>query len=113
MDIEHFRRRLLDKEQELLLEIAQLEREVHEPSDAEVGDAVDQATAAIIQATVLSESSLQRSTLALVRDALRRIHEGQFGFCVDCGRPIEPARLDAVPWTPYCRKDQEKHDGAS
>ena len=113
MDIEHFRRRLLEKERELLAEIAQLEREMHEPSDAEVGDAIDQATAAAIQATALGESSLQRSTLALVRDALHRTHEGQFGDCVDCGRPIEPARLEAVPWTPYCRTDQEKHDRAS
>jgi DnaK suppressor protein len=48
--------------------------------------------------------------LQQVRAALQRIEDGTFGYCIDCGKPIEPARLDAVPWTPYCREDQEKHD---
>ena len=113
MDIEHFRQRLLEKEQQLLSEIAQLERELHGPLDAELGDAIDQAAAAAIQATALGESSLERRMLAQVRDALRRIHVGQYGICLDCGRPIESARLEAVPWTPYCRDDQERHDNAS
>jgi RNA polymerase-binding transcription factor DksA len=38
-------------------------------------------------------------TLKQVRAALQRIQDGTYGVCIDCGRRIEPARLEAVPWT--------------
>ena len=41
-------------------------------------------------------------TLEQVRDALRRLQNGSYGKCTLCGRQIEHARLEAVPWTPYC-----------
>ncbi|MGV4796661.1 TraR/DksA C4-type zinc finger protein [Rhizobium sp. F40D2] len=34
--------------------------------------------------------------------ALERLKRGTFGRCVKCLAPIEPARLDAIPYTPYC-----------
>jgi DnaK suppressor protein len=43
-----------------------------------------------------------------VRAALERIDAGTFGKCVVCGAPIEEKRLEAVPWTPSCRKHQEE-----
>ena len=33
-----------------------------------------------------------------IEEALRRITRGEYGICVDCGNPIELARLRAVPW---------------
>jgi len=44
------------------------------------------------------ESNLLRD----VKDALRRIHDGSFGTCVDCELAISPKRLAAVPWA-ACR----------
>jgi DnaK suppressor protein len=41
------------------------------------------------------------------------MHDGTYGKCIDCGRPIEPGRLEAVPWTPYCFDDQKKRDEAN
>jgi RNA polymerase-binding transcription factor DksA len=32
--------------------------------------------------------------------AFERLRGGEYGRCVDCGRPIELERLEAVPWTP-------------
>ena len=112
MDIEYFRQRLLAKEQELLDLIARFENEAREFPSAEVEDFADQATSTELKTVALEESALVAQTLTQVRDALRRIDEGTFGKCIDCGRPIEPARLEAIPWTPYCRADQEKHDKA-
>lgn len=37
-----------------------------------------------------------------VAEALERIEAGTYGLCRACGRPIEKARLDALPYTPYC-----------
>lgn len=37
-----------------------------------------------------------------VDDALRRLDEGAYGHCEDCGRPIAPERLRAVPFARRC-----------
>ncbi|EPX80913.1 TraR/DksA family transcriptional regulator [Litoreibacter arenae] len=36
--------------------------------------------------------------------ALKRIEAGEFGYCVTCGDEISEARLELVPYTPFCRK---------
>jgi RNA polymerase-binding transcription factor DksA len=41
--------------------------------------------------------------IAQIRSALARIAAGTYGTCVRCGDAIAPSRLDAVPWTPFCR----------
>jgi DnaK suppressor protein len=53
------------------------------------------------------ESTLLRQA----RAALRRIHDGRFGTCIDCGCVISPNRLAAVPWAPRCIQCQEAADG--
>lgn len=45
-----------------------------------------------------------------VEDALRRLHEGRFGSCLDCGDPIPPARLNATPWAARCVACQREHE---
>ena len=45
--------------------------------------------------------------LRAVKDALRRIHEGSFGACLECESAISPKRLEAVPWAAYCIQCQE------
>jgi DnaK suppressor protein len=34
--------------------------------------------------------------------ALRRIEDGTYGICTNCGRPIGEERLQALPWTNLC-----------
>ncbi len=41
--------------------------------------------------------------IAKVRSALARIADGSYGICTRCGEEIAEARLDAIPWTPFCR----------
>ena len=40
--------------------------------------------------------------------ALRRIDQGTYGACRDCGEPIAKARLEAIPWTRVCISCKEK-----
>ena len=35
--------------------------------------------------------------------ALQRIENGDYGYCVKCGAEIGETRLDALPYTPFCR----------
>jgi RNA polymerase-binding transcription factor DksA len=41
--------------------------------------------------------------IAQIRSALARIAGGTYGTCTRCGEAIAEARLDALPWTPFCR----------
>ena len=40
--------------------------------------------------------------LRAIDAALRRIDEGEYGFCAKCGADIRAERLDLMPWTPFC-----------
>ena len=40
--------------------------------------------------------------------ALDRLDEGQYGGCVECGEPISPARLRAVPEVQACVRCQDR-----
>jgi DnaK suppressor protein len=113
MDVLKFKQRLLDKERELISEIARLEGEAGAGGEGEVRDPTDAATASQEADESLQEGALASETLVEVQDALRRIEAGTYGKCTQCGREIEPARLEAVPWARYCLKDQEKYDRAA
>ena len=113
MNILKFKKRLLDKEQELLSDIARLETEARAAGEVEVGDQSDAATTSQAASESLQEDALASRTLVEVQDALRRIEDGTYGKCIQCGRDIEPARLEAIPWARYCLKDQEKFDRAA
>ena len=112
MNTQNFKQRLLAREQELVEDIARFDNEARESRTAEVEDPIDQVISSESKAASFQESTWAAETLKQVRDALRRVDEGTYGKCIDCGLPIEPARLEAVPWTPYCLADQEKHDKA-
>ena len=40
--------------------------------------------------------------LKMVRAALRRAEQGEYGACADCGEPVGYKRLQARPETPFC-----------
>lgn len=41
--------------------------------------------------------------IRMIKAALGRIEDGTFGECAKCGAAISTERLDAVPYTPFCR----------
>src|ERR1700736_3915767 len=45
-----------------------------------------------------------------VKAALRRIHDGGFGTCIECESAIRPKRLAAVAWASRCIKCQDAAD---
>ncbi len=40
--------------------------------------------------------------LRQVNIALARLEAGDYGICTDCGEPIDPKRLEAVPYAVTC-----------
>jgi DnaK suppressor protein len=110
MNTEHFEKRLRDKERELQSNLAELESEGRASGESEVRDSADDATSSQATSESFEEGTLLSQTLEQVQDALKHLQDGSYGKCTLCGRQIEPARLEAVPWTPYCVEDQEKQD---
>ena len=48
--------------------------------------------------------------LAQVVAALRRVEDGSYGLCQDCGEPIDERRLRALPATAFCTACQTIHE---
>jgi RNA polymerase-binding transcription factor DksA len=66
------------------------------------GDEADQGNEHWDAELALSLSQNSKETLQLINEALKRIEDGSYGICVGTGNKIAKARLDAIPYTPYC-----------
>jgi DnaK suppressor protein len=58
----------------------------------------------------LKQLSTHRETLLKVDEALRKIDEGTYGRCEDCGEDISVERLKVLPFAIYCVDCQEKRE---
>lgn len=110
IDAAFYKQLLQTREQELTEEIARFQEEARDSQTAEVEDPIDEVTSAQAKSAAFGVIDVAAETLIAVRAALQRVQAGEYGICIDCGRQIEEKRLEAVPWTPYCFEDQEKHD---
>ncbi len=50
----------------------------------------------------------EREKIRKLNDAMRRLHEGNFGFCEMCGENIPDARLQIIPYATLCIECKEK-----
>jgi DnaK suppressor protein len=106
MDVTRYKQRLLALETRLSARAAREREGAREQVRDTPGDIGDASTADEGQSEDFAEGELDATVLQQVRDALARIDAGTYGRCVVDGGPIEPQRLEAVPWTPYCLKHQ-------
>ena len=77
------------------------------------GDVTDMANGEADAATQIRLRQTDGKLLRAVDDALTRILRQEFGICAECGEPISKARLEAVPWTRWCRDCKERQDSRS
>jgi DnaK suppressor protein len=107
MNVQEYKRRLLALETRLSTRTA---RERDQARGQVIDTAADTGDAGVAdegESEDFTEAELDATALQQVRDALQRIDDGTFGRCVVDGGPIEPTRLEAVPWTPFCLKHQK------
>src|SRR3954451_16847807 len=112
---EQIKERLLARQKELEESLSRQSENALSSGDADVQDEIDRVTTSSAKALSLSVGTREADSLAHVRSALARIEAGTYGRCVVCGKEIEPARLRAVPETPYCLEhaDEEQRRGDS
>jgi RNA polymerase-binding protein DksA len=110
IETEHFRTLLLEERGRVERAIANL-REDHpgriDEEIEEVGGTQDNHLAETATATLdreidytLEENSTRM--LTAIDAALKRMDEGAYGTCTNCGREIPAERLEAYPWASLC-----------
>jgi DnaK suppressor protein len=105
----YFRRKLLGWKDAILREaqgtLAQLQNDsLREP------DVTDRASSETDWSIELRTRDRQRKLIAKIDAALRRIDEGEYGYCEVSGEPISLARLEARPIATMTLEAQERHE---
>jgi len=108
--VELYRKRLLEKQQELLQRVAQSDQEGREADEEGTQDLADKAANAYTKEFLFHQSNDNRQILVLVNEALERIKVGAYGVCVECHDDVQTKRLEAVPWARHCIECQAKQD---
>ena len=109
MDFSPFRESLLRKRAEILAEggtVRPLQTSME--NNSRQGDLADQASGNNEVHIELKLRQTDAKILTAIEEALARIDKGSYGVCRDCGEPIAPARLNAIPWTRVCIGCKEK-----
>lgn len=76
--------------------------------EATHGDSLDIASNARDREITFMLKSRELDELRAIEDALERMNHDDYGSCVNCEDPIEIKRLEAIPWTRFCRGCQEE-----
>ena len=107
--LEYFRRKLLNWRTGLLDEsrgtVAVLQDDTRN-----IPDVADRASEETDRALELRTRDRQRKLISKIDSALRRIEEGEYGYCEETGEPISLKRLDARPIATLSLEAQERHE---
>ncbi len=108
--LKRLRRRLLEEKQRILRTLKEsLEEEerwgamTQEPMDLE-----DWAHFSYSEEMLARLSARELDLLRAIDRALQRMDNGSYGICESCGKPIEPERLELIPWTNVCAECARK-----
>lgn len=100
IDIDHYRRQLLNRKIELVRRLARIELDLDSTPNPDSEDRASERE----NDEVLEELGISgRQELRAIEAAIQRIDDGSYGKCVRCGRPISPKRLDTLPFTSLCQ----------
>ena len=118
IDLNKMRARLEAKRDELRANLAGLSEarpQAVDPTEASEGPQDFEETAVDFDEIQKEQSILvnEQALLTEVEAALRRIDDGTYSKCVNCGQPIPEKRLEAIPWAARdvkCEEQLEKRN---
>jgi len=100
IDVDFFRRLLNDRRQELLNEAEKTVDGMD--GDENFPDPTDRASLESNRNFILRIRDRERKLIVKIDEALRRLEDGSYGVCEECGEMIGTARLKARPVTTLC-----------
>jgi DnaK suppressor protein len=98
----YFKKRLLEKQHQLLQEVGRAALYGKDQEDDSIKDLGDQANTAYTREFFFELGNGDRRLLREVVSALAKIEDGSYGTCERCNEPIAEKRLDALPFARYC-----------
>ncbi|WP_164659261.1 RNA polymerase-binding protein DksA [Tropicibacter sp. Alg240-R139] len=107
--VEYFRRKLNNWKTELMAGSRDTIEGLQDGT-RNIPDVADRASEETDRALELRTRDRQRKLVAKIDSALRRIDEGEYGYCDVTGEPISLKRLDARPIATMSLEAQERHE---
>ncbi len=107
--VEYFRRKLLAWKADLMDDSKSTVQGLQDGT-RNIPDVADRASEETDRALELRTRDRQRKLVAKIDAALRRIEDGEYGYCEATGEPISLKRLDARPIATLSLEAQEKHE---
>ena len=107
--IEYFRRKLNNWREELLAGSRDTIEGLQDRT-RNIPDVADRASEETDRALELRTRDRQRKLVAKIDSAIRRLDEGEYGYCEVTGEPISLKRLDARPIATMSLEAQERHE---
>ena len=107
--LEYFKRKLLVWKADLMSDSKDTIEGLQDGT-RNIPDIADRASEETDRALELRTRDRQRKLVAKIDSALRRIDEGEYGYCEKTGDPISLRRLDARPIATMTLEAQEKHE---
>jgi len=107
--LEYFRRKLLAWKEDLLNDSRETLADLASGT-RNLPDIADRASEETDRALELRTRDRQRKLVSKIDAALRRIDNGEFGYCEMSGEPISLRRLDARPIATMTLEAQERHE---
>ena len=93
------RRLLLQHKEKVLNKMAQSKREEMRIGPEEMAESGDFANSQVTQNIYIGLQERDIHILREIDEALLRIENHSYGFCMDTGEPISEKRLEKIPWT--------------
>jgi DnaK suppressor protein len=106
---EYFRRKLLSWREELLRESKETLEHLREESGQEA-DIADRASLETDRSIELRTRDRERKLIGKIDEALVRIENGSYGYCIETSEPISLNRLEARPIATLGLEAQERHE---
>ena len=114
LDLTKFRQQLEQMRDSLRSELEQLQAESANVNQTEgygvKNHPAEDASELFLRERNLAISGDLQRELGDVERALVRIADGTYGFCEECGEPINPERLEARPAATYCIRHQRERE---
>lgn len=107
--VEYFRRKLNNWKNSILDESA-VTIESMKGTTRNIPDISDRASEETDRALELRTRDRERKLISKIESALRRLENGEYGYCEETGDPISLKRLDARPIATLSLEAQERHE---
>ena len=113
-EIGELRTRLESERRELADQLTTIEDQAFAATQSDISgdvgvddESADAGTATFEREKELSIEQNVRDLIQKIDRALKRIDDGTYGICEVCGKPIEKARIKALPYVDLCIKDAQ------